>query len=93
MSTTFSQASHWLKRLLGERDVEALGEALRPKPEAAGAPALPRDLRVSPALVRRRWALLGQRLAALGMDAEGIGRVQRTLLDADSEAGMRSEER
>lgn len=77
MAIPFYHANSYLDQLLKERSTDELGEALRPKPEIDRIPRIPRDHRISPAMVEKRWELLSK--------AEGA---RQQLLDPATEAGM-----
>ncbi len=57
MAIPYLHASSYLEYLFKERSQEELAEALRPKPEIDPAPRIPRDYRISPKTVEKRWAL------------------------------------
>lgn len=57
MAIPHHHANSHLDQLLRERDTEALGEAMRPKPEIDPAQRIPRDPRINPEAVAGRWAL------------------------------------
>lgn len=77
MSIPYLRANAYLASLLADRSEEQLGEALRPKPEVAPAPRVPRDHRISERMVEKRWALFPDASAA-----------RAELLDAATFAGM-----
>jgi hydroxymethylglutaryl-CoA reductase (NADPH) len=64
MAIPYLHANCYLEHLLQERDQEALTEALRPKPEADSLPRVPRDHRISPKMLKKRWALFPHAKAA-----------------------------
>jgi hydroxymethylglutaryl-CoA reductase (NADPH) len=82
MAIPFLHASTYLEQLLKDRAPEELTEALRPKPEQPVAGRIPRDHRISPRLVDRRWALLTH--------ADGA---RERLLDPGTESDMALYER
>jgi len=88
VSTSFSRANMWLRQLFADRSAEALAEALRPKPEQKAAAKLPRDMSISPSLVKRRWTLLDAWLAATRHAPAKLETLRATLLDPHSEADM-----
>lgn len=77
MAIPFIHANAYLERLLRERTSKELSEALQPKPDAEPSPRLPRDHRISPKLVDKRWALFPDSAPA-----------REHLLDPVTEAGM-----
>jgi len=77
MAIPFAHANAYLHQLLEDRSPEELNEALRPKPEVDAAPRIPRDHRISPKMVEKRWALF-----------EAADHARAQLLDPATEAGM-----
>ena len=57
MAIPIFHANAYLESLLRERSPEELAKAMRPKPEVDAAPRIPRDHRISPRMVEKRWAL------------------------------------
>ncbi len=82
MAIPVFHANAYLESLLRERSPEALGEAMRPKPEVDPAPRIPRDHRISPRMVEKRWALF-----------PNVDGARERLLDPATEEGMEAYQR
>ncbi len=77
MAIPYLRANDYLEYLLKERSQEELAQAMRPKPEEASAPRIPRDHRISEEMVNKRWTLFPDDAGA-----------REQLLDPLTEAGM-----
>lgn len=84
MAIPYVHANTYLEQLLKERSQDELGEAMRPKPEVASAPRIPRDHRISQKMVEKRWALFPHASVAREqlldpVTAEGMEAYQRNI--------------
>ena len=56
MAIPFAHANDYLKRLLSERSIDEIDQALSPKFEEPES-SMPRDHRISPEIVDQRWQM------------------------------------
>ena len=77
MAIPFAHANDYLKRLLSERSIDEIDQALSPKFEEPES-SMPRDHRISPEIVDQRWQMF-----------PGADVAREQLLDSATEADMK----